>query len=79
MSEWNSIEPGNLPPNFQEVILSVKWMDVPCIAYHTTYGWVSDMSYVEGDGLTSDIRESDVEGWMPIPKPKWKIKRDAED
>ena len=77
MSEWNSIEQEHLPPMYQEVMVSVKWMDVPCIAYRSKYGWVSDTSYVEGDGISSNVRDSDVEGWMELPKSKWQIERDA--
>ena len=71
---WRSVE-DELPEKFHRVLVRIEWADSPAVACLDEYGnWKADIEHVSCEGgwdgcvVNSDITNSAVTHWMPIPE-----------
>lgn len=70
--QWNDMKDA---PLRVEVLISLRWYDAPVVAWQGDSGyWYSSKGHLEDcHGMRDDFKSDEVEGWMPLPDPKWKI------
>lgn len=74
MMEWLDVKDA---PIMQEVLISISWSLVPVVAWMSEDGfWYSSKDHLEGHPR-DEFGRSQVEAWLPLPKPKWKLDQES--